>query len=160
MSIQLSEGITNEEIALEGARLIDEFFSSSPENCLEWSPCSAKDDTALVYGSLFDADEQKKRFKALLRQFFHLAGFRELSYVEYFDGGCDPIWVMLVAVHSGADLSVGVDLCRWASCGWPLQQYLRLQRYPKKRLNCTLKLLVSGYPELDLNQPLDQLILP
>lgn len=159
MSQIFNEQITYEEIALEGASLIDEYFFGCAQNVLIWSRWDAAEDTVLVYGDLYDAHDQQELFKRLLRHHFGLAGFRELSYVEYFDGGHDPIWVMLVRVYPAADLPVGVDLCRWASFGWPLKRYLRLRRYPKRRLNPTLKLLVPGYPDVDGTRPLDQLML-
>lgn len=159
MSNLYLSNLTHEEIALEGARLIDEFFPGSAENSLRWSPWYVPDDTALVYGDLFDPTEQRELFKTMLRHYFCLAGIRELSYVEYFGGGADPILVMLVEVYPAAHLPAGVDLCRCASLGWSLQQYLRLNRYEKRWLDPTLKLLVPGYPDVDRSRPLSELVL-
>lgn len=159
MSQIFNEHITYEEIALEGASLINEYFFGCAENVLIWSRWDAAENTALVYGDLYDAHDQQELFKRLLRHHFGLAGFRELSYVEFFDGGHDPIWVMLVRVHPAADLPLGVDLCRWASFGWQLNGYFRLNRYPNRRLTPMLKLLIPGYPNVDCTRPLSELML-
>ena len=151
--------LTHEEIALEGARLIDEFFPGAAENCLLWSSWNVPGDTALVYGELLDPVEQTELFKTLLRSYFRLAGIRELSHVEYLDGGAGPIWVMLVEVHPAANLRVGANVCRFASLGWSLQQFLKHNRYKKRWIDPTLKLLVPGYPEVDRSRPLTELLL-
>lgn len=151
--------LTHEEIVLEGARLIDEIFPGSAENSLLWSPWSVPVDTALVYGDLFDPVKQKELFQTMLRHYFRLASIRELSYVEYFDGGADPIWVMLIEGHSAANLPLAVHLCKCASLGWSLRETLKFNRYPKKWLDSTLQLLVPGYPDVDRSRPLSELVL-
>ena len=151
--------LSHEEIAFKGASLIDEFFAGIGENVLLWSGRNTPDDTALVYGDLFDPAETKELFTTLLRYYFDFAEIRELSYVEYFDGEADPIWVMLVEVYPTANLPIGVTLCRCASIGWSLQKYLKVHRYKKRWLDPTLKLLVPGYPDVDRNRPLSGLIL-
>jgi hypothetical protein len=148
-----------DRIALEGARLIDEFFPGAAENSLLWSPWNGPGDTALVYGDLLDPVEQTELFKTLLRNYFRLAGIRELSYVEYLDGLAGPIWVMVADVYSAENLRVGVNVCRFASLGWSLQQFLKHNRYRKRWLDPTLTLLVPGYPDVDRSRPLSELML-
>ena len=160
MPVSTLDDCTYEEIAREGARLIDEFFYYSAENLLLWSPSEGPEDTALVIGDMFEPKDEKELFQRLVRAFFQKAGLQELSYVEYFEGGHDPIWVMLIKINRTVDLRVGIQLCRWASFGWSIQKCLRLHRIPKRQLDRTLKLLVPEYPRSDLKRRLDQLILP
>ena len=159
MSNLYLNNLTHEEIALEGARLIDEVFPGSAENSLLWSPWNVPDHTALVYGDLFDPNEERELFQMMLRHYFCLAGIRELSYVEYFDGGGDPLWVMLVEVDPAANLPIGVNVCRGASLGWSLRHFVKLNRYQKRWLDPTLKLLVPDYPDVDHRRPLSELVL-
>lgn len=159
MSNLYLSSLTHEEIALEGARLIDEFFPGSAENSLLWSPWNVPDDTALVYGDLFDPVKQRELFQTMLRHYFHRANIRELSYVEYFDGGANPIWVMLVDAHSAANLPLAVHLCKCASLGWSLRETLKFNRYQKRWVESTLKLLVPGYPDVDRSRPVSELLL-
>jgi len=156
----MTQLINYDEIALEGASLIDEYFSGSAETVLLWSPRSVLPNTALVFGDLWLPDGFTGRFQRLLRQFFQRAGVRELSHVEYFDGGGDPIWAMLVEYAPQTDLPVGVHLCNCAALSWSIRKALRIHRYSKRRLDPVLKLLVPGYPDCDLKAPLDQLVLP
>lgn len=154
--------LIHDEIALEGASLLDEYFSGSVEHILLWSPASPHENlpehTALVYGDRFDGFADK--FQKLLRHYFRQTGIQELSYVEYFDGGGDPIWVMLIEYEPPTDLPIGVYLCDLATRSWSIKKILQIHRYPKRQLDPVLKLLVSGYPDCDLKAPLDQLVLP
>ena len=163
MSNRFWDRLTNDEMVLEGAMLIDGFFLGSDSNVLPWTPLLPgwpdSENTSLVYGDLFDETGQPGSFRTFERHFLQQAGFAELSYLEYDGGWSDPIWVMLVKHESMVNLPVGTHVCHRASHSWTIKQLMRRSHYRKRQLDAVLKLLVPNYPDCDPNFPLDQLIL-
>ena len=157
------ESLTYDEIAVEGAGLISNFFYEAGNNVLLWSPSSPgwnlPNGTALVYDDLYLPEGQVEKCKTLLRHFFKKADIQELSYVEDFNGGT-PIWVMLVTTSMPVNLTHGVYVCRAATWSWSIKKTIHETAYPKRWLDPIFKLLIPHYPICDFSRPLDQLILP
>ncbi len=70
--------LTHDEIALEGADLISDYFAGTGENVINWSPNSPYWDlpfnTALVFDDLDLPDGHTEEFKTHERCFFKTAG--------------------------------------------------------------------------------------